>query len=120
MKMGIKETAAVVLLGSALAVTTASARTERTVNLDQAKAAASAAFDRIERGDKDGTLEGRELKGRVTREELAAVDTDHDGTLSKEEYLALVEKLFREADTDNEGVLEGKELNPPPDAPCCG
>lgn len=80
-----------------------------TVDLNEAKAAASARFDRLDR-DHDGTLDRRELRGRLSAKEFAAADPDHDGTLTKEEYLALVEKRFKAADRDNEGTLDRKEL----------
>jgi EF hand/EF-hand domain pair len=81
-----------------------------TVDLTEAKAAASALFDRLER-DKDGTLDRHELSRRLSAKELAAADPDHDGTLTKEEYLALVEQRFRAADPDHDGTLDAKELN---------
>ena len=37
-------------------------------------------------------------------------DTDHDGTLSKDEYVALSTKLFKRADTDHDGTLSADEL----------
>jgi Ca2+-binding EF-hand superfamily protein len=84
-----------------------------TVDLAEAKAAASAMFDRLER-DKDGTLDKRELSRRLSARELAAADPDHDGTLTKEEYLAVVEQRFRAADPDHDGTLDAKELNSGP------
>ncbi len=83
-----------------------------TVDLAEAKAAASALFDRLER-DKDGTLDKRELARRLSPKELAAADPDHDGTLTKDEYLAVVEQRFRAADQDHDGTLDAKELNSP-------
>jgi Ca2+-binding EF-hand superfamily protein len=80
-----------------------------TVDLKEAKAAASARFDRLDR-DHDGTLDRRELRGRLSAKELAAADPDHDGTLTKEEYLAVVEKRFTAADPDKDGTLDRKEL----------
>ena len=41
---------------------------------------------------------------------LDAADPDHDGPLTKDEYLAIVEQLFKKADVDNEGTLTTKEL----------
>jgi Ca2+-binding EF-hand superfamily protein len=67
-------------------------------------------FDKLER-DHDGTLDKRELAGRLTAKELAAADTDHDGTLTRDEYLALVEQRFSAADPDHDGTLDAKELN---------
>jgi Ca2+-binding EF-hand superfamily protein len=81
-----------------------------TVDLAEAKKAASALFDKLD-ADHDGTLDKRELARRLSAKELAAADPDHDGTLSKEEYLALVEQRFRAADPDNDGKLDAKELN---------
>jgi Ca2+-binding EF-hand superfamily protein len=81
-----------------------------TVDLAEAKKAASALFDRLER-DKDGTLDKHELAGRLSTEELAVADPDHDGTLSKDEYLAIVEQRFNAADSDHDGTLDAKELH---------
>jgi hypothetical protein len=81
-----------------------------TVDLAEAKKAASALFDRLDR-DHEGTLDKRELAGRLTAKELAAADPDHDGTLTKDEYLAVVEQRFGAADPDHDGTLDAKELN---------
>jgi len=83
-----------------------------TVDLAEAKAAASELFDRLDR-DHDGTLDSRELRGRLDPKGLAAADPDHDGTLTKSEYLVVVEKQFRAADPDNDGTLDAKELRSP-------
>jgi Ca2+-binding EF-hand superfamily protein len=80
-----------------------------TVDLAEARKAASTLFDRLER-DHDGTLDQRELARRMTPKELAAADPDHDGTLTKEEYLAVVEQRFAAADPDHDGTLDAKEL----------
>src|SRR3954468_16980783 len=61
-----------------------------TVSLDEAKKAASALFDRLDR-NRNGVLNKRELGGRVTPQEFAAADPDRDGTLTKEEFLTVVE-----------------------------
>jgi Ca2+-binding EF-hand superfamily protein len=81
-----------------------------TVDLAEAKKAASALFDRLER-DKDGTLDKRELARRLSAMELAAADPDHDGTLTKDEYLAVVEQRFATADSDHDGTLDAKEFH---------
>jgi hypothetical protein len=47
----------------------------------------------------------------LTAKELAAADPDHDGTLTKDEYLAVVEQRFGAADSDHDGTLDAKELN---------
>ena len=82
---------------------------DRSVDLEEAKRAASALFDRLDR-DHDGTLDRRELRGRLSARELDDADPDHDGTLTKSEYLAVVEKRFNTADPDRDGTLDSKEL----------
>jgi Ca2+-binding EF-hand superfamily protein len=79
------------------------------VDLDEAKKAASTMFDRLDR-DHDGTLDRRELGGRLSAAEFASADPDKDGTLSKDEYLKVVENRFKAADPDNDGTLDEKEL----------
>jgi Ca2+-binding EF-hand superfamily protein len=81
-----------------------------TVDLAEAKKAASAVFDRLDR-DHDGTLDKRELAGRLSAKELAAADPDRDGTLTKDEYTAVVEQRFNAANPDKDGTLDAKELN---------
>ena len=81
-----------------------------TVDLAEAKKAAAALFDKLER-DHDGTLDKRELAGRLSAKELAAADPDKDGTLTKDEYLAVVEQRFNAANPDKDGTLDAKELN---------
>jgi hypothetical protein len=113
------------VLGSALVVSMAPAAAatrgavaafdtdnDGTVDLSEAKAAASRLFNRLDR-DHDGTLDRRELRGHMVSKELAAADRDRDGTLDKREYLAFVEKSFRAADRDNDGTLDAKELSSP-------
>jgi Ca2+-binding EF-hand superfamily protein len=80
-----------------------------TVDLGEAKQAASDLFDRLDR-DHDGTLDRRELAGRLSAKDFAAADPDRDGTLTKGEYLALVVQRFRAADPDNDGTLDAREL----------
>jgi hypothetical protein len=81
-----------------------------TVDLAEAKKAASAVFARLDR-DHDGTLDKRELAGRLSARELEAADPDHDGTLTEDEYLTVVEQRFNAADPDKDGTLDAKELN---------
>jgi Ca2+-binding EF-hand superfamily protein len=80
-----------------------------TVDIDEAKKAASALFDKLDI-DKDGTLDVKELKGRLTQKEFTAADPDNDGTLSKDEYLAVVERRFKAADPDNDGTVSAAEF----------
>jgi Ca2+-binding EF-hand superfamily protein len=46
----------------------------------------------------------------VTDKEFKAADPDNDGTLSKDEYLAMVEKRFKAADPDNDGTVSAAEF----------
>jgi Ca2+-binding EF-hand superfamily protein len=80
-----------------------------TLDLAEVKKAASALFAKLD-PDHDGTLDRRELVGRLSKHELAAADPDHDGTLTLDEYLAVVEKRFNEANRDGDGTLDAKEL----------
>jgi Ca2+-binding EF-hand superfamily protein len=83
-----------------------------TLDLAEVKKAASTLFAKLD-PDHDGTLDKRELAGRLSARELAAADPDHDGTLTLDEYLALVEKRFHAANPDGDGTLDAKELRAP-------
>ena len=83
-----------------------------TVDLAEAKKAAGELFDKLNK-DKDATLDIKELQGRLSKKDFAAADPDKDGTLTKDEYLALVETRFKAADPDNDGKLDAKELSSP-------
>jgi Ca2+-binding EF-hand superfamily protein len=63
-----------------------------TVDLAEAKRAASGVFDKLDT-DKDGTLNTREL--------------------SKDEYLAVVEPRFKSADADGDGSVSAAEFATP-------
>ena len=80
-----------------------------TVDLTEAKDAATKLFDKLDR-DKDGTLDKKELRGRLNAKDFAAADPDKDGTLDKPEFLAVVEKRFTAADPDKDGTIDAKEL----------
>jgi Ca2+-binding EF-hand superfamily protein len=83
-----------------------------TVDLAEAKKAGSDTFDKLD-VDHDGTLTFKELHGRMSRKEFAAADPDKDGTLTKEEYLAVVEQRFKAADKDHDGTLSNWEFQTP-------
>lgn len=82
---------------------------DKTLDLAEVKAAASAHFDKLNT-DSDSTLETKEVKGVIGPKAFAAADTDKDGSLSKDEYLALVTSLFNKADADHDGTLSATEL----------
>ena len=107
-------TLAIMLIGTAPAWSQSLLKTldpdnDGTVDLAEAKSAASKLFDKLDR-DHDGTLDRRELRGRLNAKDFAAADPDNDGTLDKNEFLALVEKRFKAADPDNDGTIDAKEL----------
>jgi Ca2+-binding EF-hand superfamily protein len=79
------------------------------LDLDEVTTAAQAVFDRLEK-DQDETLDRKEVGSRLRAKEFAAADPDKDATLTKEEYVAFVTKLFKQADVDGDGKLEAKEL----------
>ena len=83
-----------------------------TLDLAEVKKAAAELFMRLD-PDHDGTLDKRELAGRLSARELAAADPDHDGTLTLDEYLAVVEKRFNAANRDADGTLDARELRTP-------
>ncbi|AWN37314.1 histidine kinase [Methylobacterium radiodurans] len=83
---------------------------DSTVDMKEIEAVASATFDRLEK-DADGTLDAKELKGRLSKAGVRQADPDNDGTLDKKEYLAAVAERFKAADPDNDGTLDAKELN---------
>ena len=63
--------------------------------------------------DNDGTLDAKELEGRLTEAEIKAADPDNDGTLDEKEYMAVVEQKFKAADPDDDGTVDLKELESP-------
>lgn len=83
-----------------------------TLDFDEVRKAAAALFARLDR-DHDGTVDRRELAGRLSARELAAADPDHDGTLSLDEYLAIVQQRFHAANPDGDWTLDAKELATP-------
>ena len=81
----------------------------------ETRQAASALFDRLDT-DKDGTLDKIELRGHLTEQELQGSDPDHDGTLTKDEYLAQVEQRFKAADANHDEKLKIDEFTSAPGA----
>ena len=83
-----------------------------TVDLNEAKTAGSALFDKLD-VDHDGTLDRKELTDRISAEDWRIADPDNDKTISKDEYLAFVEVAFKRANPDNDGTVDAKELKTP-------
>ena len=81
------------------------------IHLDDAKRAAALLFDERDR-DRTGKLSRAKLgRMRMTIPEFSWADRDHDGSLTKDEYLALVERQFRTADRDGDGTVSRAEFN---------
>ena len=117
--------AAVALTNEALAKNAKPSAAERfdtdhdgTVDLAEAKKAATETFNKLN-ADNDGTLDLKELGGRVSHKEFAAADGDHDKTLDKDEYLALVEQRFKSADGDGDGSVSAADSALRQVTPCC-
>jgi Ca2+-binding EF-hand superfamily protein len=81
-----------------------------TIDLKEADDGALKVFKEI---NPDGTLDAKELEGRLTEAELKAADPDNDGTLDEKEYLAVVKQKFEAANPDNDGTVDLKELESP-------
>jgi hypothetical protein len=97
------------LICAGLAPHSARADSGETLDLAEVRAAASAQFDKLDK-NADGTLDANEARSVMGKKEFKSADRDGDGTLTKDEYLALVEKLFRSADVDKDGTLSVDEL----------
>jgi Ca2+-binding EF-hand superfamily protein len=80
-----------------------------TLSLEEVKKAAIAQFETLDRKH-TGTLTRSQLAGLVSYQQFQKANTEKNRTLDQNEFLALVEKLCRAADKDNDGTLDKKEL----------
>jgi Ca2+-binding EF-hand superfamily protein len=81
-----------------------------TLDWSEVKAGASAKFDAID-VNHDGTLDEKDLAAaNVDKAALEKADRDHNGALTKDEYLGLVQEAFKAADRDNDGTVSAGEL----------
>jgi EF-hand domain pair len=79
------------------------------VDWAETKAAASAKFDKLD-ANHDGYVDAKELAAaNVDKSVLEKGDKDHDGKLTKDEYLALVRTAFEAADPDHDGSVSAAE-----------
>jgi hypothetical protein len=83
-----------------------------TISLDEANLAGSAKFDELDT-TLDGQLDRDEMKGHMSLAVFREADTSHDKYLNKAEYMALVAKRFKAADTDNDDKIDTAELKTP-------
>jgi Ca2+-binding EF-hand superfamily protein len=58
------------------------------------------------------TAAGQKTSGNSSggKQWLAVMDTDHDGSVSKQEFTTYMEAQFDKADADHDGTLDGNEL----------
>jgi hypothetical protein len=86
-----------------------------TISLPQIDALATKKFDELKRPG-EGALSMDDLRGRISQEDFDAANTTRGNavpTLSRIEFLAWVDKLFREANTVGEKTLSEQELKSP-------
>ena len=83
-----------------------------TLSVDEIKKSALARFEALDRNHK-GRLNRNQLGGVLTFQQFRQADKDKDGTLDKNEFLSVVDKLFQAADKDHDGTLEKTELGSP-------
>ena len=81
-----------------------------TIDLAEAKRAAELLFQHLDRRNTGKLSRGQLGFRRVSRTDFAWADRDHDGTLDKDEYLALVERQFKAADVDHDGTVSRAEF----------
>jgi Ca2+-binding EF-hand superfamily protein len=80
-----------------------------TLSIDEIKKAALARFEELDRNHK-GRLSRNQLAGVLAFQQFRQADKGKDGTLDKDEFLSVVEKLFQAADKDHDGTLDKTEL----------
>jgi Ca2+-binding EF-hand superfamily protein len=97
---------------AASALTAADTDKDGTIDLAEAQAAAGASFDKLDVGHA-GTLERKDLKGRVSDKDWMAADPLNDTTMTKDEYVGFVKIIFKRVDRDNDGTIDAKELQTP-------
>lgn len=82
-----------------------------TIDPNEAKQAAGLLFDRLDRKHTGRVSRAQLGRKRVGASEFSCADRDHDGTLSRGEYLALVEREFKAADRDHDGTVSSAEFH---------
>jgi hypothetical protein len=86
-----------------------------TISLPQIDAFATKRFDELKKPGEEA-LSMADLRGRISQEDFDAANTTRGNavpTLSRVEFLAWVDKLFREANTVGEKTLSEEELKTP-------
>lgn len=85
---------------------------DKRIELSEAKQGADAVFTRLDT-DKNGTLDARELKGRLKAGEATVSGKAVSWPLSRADYLAIVEERFKAADSGKDGKLSLQQIITP-------
>src|ERR1700753_3670655 len=94
-------------VSAASMLTAADTDKDGTIDLNEAKAAAAAEFDKLD-ADKDGSVDWKEASRHISKVNFKAADPDGDKTLTKDEYVGLAASLFKAADKDGDGTIDAK------------
>lgn len=86
---------------------------DQTLDLAEVQKPAADLFDGLATGHEDG-LERKQIGSRISKKEFKSADADANGKLTKDEFMSLIEQMFKAADPDNEGTLDAKELRTKP------
>ena len=101
--------------GTADAIKAIDTGKDGTVSLNEAKSAAVVVIVKMD-ADHNGILDNKELGGRIEildqlfSQGHSSMYWKTKGTITKEEYLTLVEGRLKSADPDDDGTLDAKEL----------
>ena len=60
--------------------------------------------------DNGGTLDAKELRGKIAKTHMKLADPDNNGPVSKDAYQSFVEQLFRDVDPDRHATIDAKEM----------
>lgn len=56
------------------------------------------------------SADGENCKRHAGGDWFSETDTDHDGTISKDEFRAMTDKQFEEMDADHDGTVSKQEM----------
>lgn len=85
---------------------------DKTISMDEVDAYARMRFAALE-GDKDKTLDAKELKDRLSESGMTMADPDKDKTIDEAEFVEYADKLFKEANKTGSKTLSVEELKSP-------
>jgi Ca2+-binding EF-hand superfamily protein len=79
------------------------------LDLDEIKKAAAALFDELDI-DRKGVLSRSKLRRRLSVKDLTTAGMDKYETLTKDQYLSIVELRFEVTDADHDGTISRAEF----------